>query len=115
MTTRISTSPYAWLLTDVDGRIDTVSSGARALLGVDDLGPGDDLLTLFLPRQRKHLLFDIDVALTGWPTQRIVTFRLLGLRSRAVRYRVSRRLKARGVGLLWQFDAADAAGLIRCA
>lgn len=114
MTTEISTSPYAWLLTDIDGRIETASRGARALLGAVYLARGDDLLMLF-PLRRKVLLFDIQVALTGWPTQRIVVVKPLGMRELTVRYRVSRRLKAQGMGLFWQLDTAVADGYAECA
>jgi hypothetical protein len=114
MTSRISVSPYAWVFTDVNGRIETASRGARELLGNAGLDRGDDLL-LLLPLPRRVLALDIQAALIGWPSERDVILKRLGLRRVNVRYRVSRRLKADGVGLYWQLEMSASDDLKRCA
>lgn len=97
---RIATQE-AWAFTDRDGRIETVSTGARHLFGVPRLARGDDLLEYF-PLPRKALLFDIELALTGWPTRRSVVIPSDGAPI-TMHYRVSRRLQKSsfGGGLYW--------------
>lgn len=82
----------AWAFTDRDGRIETISTTARHLFGHANPGRGDDLLKFF-PLPRKALLFDIEVALTGWPTQRTVVVSNVEGRPITMQYRVSRRLQ----------------------
>jgi hypothetical protein len=114
MATRIPDSPYAWVFTDVRGRIETASRGAREILGHAWLNRGDDLLQL-LPLPRKALALDIQIALTGWPTEREVTLRWLGVRPVVVRYRVSRRLQPEGAALYWQLELRETDDLQQCA
>src|SRR5262245_4191128 len=114
MATHMSATPYAWIFTDALGRIETASRGARELLGHPELVRGDDLLRL-LPLPRKALAVDIQMALTGWPTEREVTLRWLGVRPVVVRYRVSRRLEARDVALYWQMELRATDDLRQCA
>jgi len=110
----MSTTPYAWIFTDALGRIETVSRGARELLGHIGLERGDDLLML-LPLPRKALAWDIQMALTGWPSEREVTLKWLGVRPVIVRYRVSRRLEARDVALYWHMELCASDDLKQCA
>lgn len=64
------------------------------------LGRGDDLLSRF-PTLRKALAFDMEVALTGWPTERRIVLEPLSVRPQALRYRVGRSLAVDGVELFW--------------
>jgi hypothetical protein len=50
---------------------------------------------------RKALEFDMEVALTGWPTERRVVLEPLAMRPQALRYRVGRSLAAEGIELFW--------------
>lgn len=108
--TRPAATPEAWAFTDLDGRIESASRGVGSLLGVGGLRRGDDLLNL-LPLPRKALWHDIDAALRGWPSSRIVTIETPGLRERKVRYRVSRRLQQAGEGLFWLLDERSSGDL----
>jgi hypothetical protein len=103
MTRTTSAVTPAWAFTDLEGRIESTSSGIGALLGVGGLRRGDNLLSL-LPLPRKALMYDIDAALRGWPSARTVSIDAPGMRERKVRYRVSRRLQHAGEGLFWQLD-----------
>lgn len=98
----------AHVVTDASGRIETISRGARALLRGRGAECGRSLLECF-PEHRKALVFDIDVARTGWPTERTLKADWTGV---AVRYRVSRLLVSGG--LYWEFRVADSP-LRRCA
>lgn len=97
----------AWAFTDFAGRIEAVSTGARRLFGVENLRRGDDLL-YYLPLPRRALLFDIEVAMTGWPAQRSVTIRHTEEQTVTLQYRVSRRLERpnAGGGLYWHLRAS---------
>jgi hypothetical protein len=107
MSIRTSVAPYAWVFTDAYGRIEMASPGARELLGNVALDRGADWLRL-LPLPRRALVRDIQLALTGWPTERDVILKRFGRRSVALRYRVSQRLQDKGVGLYWQLQTSDA-------
>jgi hypothetical protein len=91
----------AWAFTDVDGRIEIFSTGAQHLFRVERLARGDDLLDYF-PLPRKALLFDIELALKGWPAERSAIMQTIG-EPFTIRYRVSRRLQksSAGGGLYW--------------
>ncbi len=102
-------TPEAWAFTDLDGRIESASRSVGNLLGISGLRRGDDLLKL-LPLPRKALMHDIDAALHGWPSSRVVTIEA-GLRERKVRYRVSRRLQQTGEGLFWLIDEPSSGAL----
>ena len=92
----------AWITTDQDGRIETASREARELFGAH-LARGSGIVdTLTLPRRAAH--FDIEVALTGWPTERTVVVDGLGGRLRNLHYRVSRQMAMYANGLFWQFE-----------
>jgi hypothetical protein len=112
MATTIAVSPYAWVFTDIYGTIEMISPHARDILGLG-LDRGDDLL-MRLPIPRKTVLFDIQVALNGWPARRTVVLKPFGVRPLAVTYRVSPRLEE-GAALFWQFDLADVDMLERTA
>ena len=60
-----------WILTDIYGRVQAISSEARAALGAPPIGRGDDLVKRF-PSRTKALMFDMEVALTGWATERTI-------------------------------------------
>lgn len=91
----------AWITTDHDGRIEMVSREARQLFGAH-LPRGSEIVeTLSLPR--RAALFDIEVALTGWPAERNVVLDRLGGQLLGLRYRISRQL-ATYAGLFWQFE-----------
>ena len=90
----------AQVQTDATGLIETISRPARALLKGAERGRS--LIACF-PEYGKALLFDIDVARAGWPTERSI--RLPGPAGKAVRYRVSRLLPSGG--LYWEFHAVD--------
>src|SRR5687768_4173790 len=86
-----STGSLVWIVTDADGRIETLSSAAAALLGLRPSGSRTNLL-LFFPRHRRVLSVDMEVALTGWPSVRTVVVTPMASRPRTVRYLVSRRV-----------------------
>jgi hypothetical protein len=86
---KVCLGTHAWILTDARARIQAISSAAHDVLGAPRLGRGDDLLSCF-PSLRKALLFDMEVALTGWPTERTILLVAISRRPRAVRYRVCR-------------------------
>jgi hypothetical protein len=93
-------------VTDVDGGIETLSSAAAALLGLDATGSDRNLL-LFLPRHRRALSVDMEVALTGWPSVRRVVVTPITSRPRTVRYLVSRRVLGHPVELHWTLEIVD--------
>lgn len=76
-------------------------------MDMPDLRRGDNLLLLF-PSYGKALVFDIEVALTGWPTGRTVLMKPFGAQPVAVRYRVSRHVGGDGVALFWQLQRDEA-------
>jgi hypothetical protein len=90
----------AWIRTDARGSIRAISSAAHDVLGTPRLGRGDDLLSRF-PSLRKALAFDMEVALTGWPTERTIVLEPLSMRPQALRYRVGRSLAADEIELFW--------------
>ena len=98
-----STGSLLWIVTDADGRIETLSSAAAALLGLDTSGSDRNLLRFF-PRHRRALAVDMEVALTGWPTVRTVVMAPLTSRPRTIRYLVSRRLRRNAVELHWTIE-----------
>ena len=104
----------AWVITDAYGQIRRVSREARVLLGLGEARRGENLLRVF-PEHCKALVFDIEVALTGWPTDRTLVLRPFTPRPRSIRYRVSRRIQTGQVELCWQLHAADTNETLRCA
>lgn len=103
----------AWVITDVYGEIQSCSRPARDLLGMRR--PGRYNLLQFFPRHSKALVFDIEVALTGWPAGRVLpSWRGAATRS-VFRYTVSRRLDAEGLQLFWQLSSHLDEHLPRCA
>jgi hypothetical protein len=113
MATAIAVSPYAWVFTDIYGRIEMISPSACEFLGSSP-GRGDDLLML-LPIPRKTVLCDMRGALKGCPARRTVVVNPFGVRPLAVTYRVSPRLGSVGAALFWQFDLTDVDMRERCA
>ncbi len=95
-----------WILTDIYGRVQAISSEARAALGAPPIGRGDDLVKRFHSR-RKALMFDMEVALTGWPTERTIMVGAISRRPLTVRYRVSRWWSTEEIGLFWLFNVAE--------
>lgn len=95
----IESSPVH-VVTDALGQITMISRPARMLLAATGAKRGRSLIDCF-PEYRKALLFDIDVARAGWPTERNI--RLSGVAGTPVKYRVSRLLPTGG--LYWEFQA----------
>jgi hypothetical protein len=93
-------------VTDSDGRIETLSSAAAALLGLRPSGSGRNLL-LFFPSHRRVLSIDMEVALTGWPSVRKVVITPMASRPRTIRYLVSRRVLRHAVELQWTIEIVD--------
>lgn len=52
------------------------------------------------------MLFDMEVALTGWPTERTLLMAVTSKGHVAVRYRVSRERFNDGMGLVWVLTVA---------
>lgn len=93
-----------WVVTDVEGRITALSSAGAKVLGLGHaIAPGANLL-LFFPRSRRHVIFDMEVALTGWPSARTAVLNPAATRPRMVRYIISRRVFRALVELHWSFD-----------
>lgn len=92
-------SATAHVVTDAMGQITTVSRRARKMLAGTGAERGRSLLDCF-PDYRKALLFDIEVARAGWPTERRIVSP--GGGGIPLRYRVSRLLPSGG--LYWEFD-----------
>lgn len=104
---KLSTRPVSdvWAITDIAGRIEAVSSSARAILRIAHLDRGDSLLHFF-PLHQKAVVFDIEVALAGWPTERTLTVKTPLASPMTVHYRVSRRSVPDSDGLFWQLAVA---------
>jgi hypothetical protein len=109
MTTRAGPTAKAWAFTDVDGRIESASPDLGMVFGVGRVRRGDNLLDV-IPLLQKALLFDIDAALNGWPSSRILSLDTTAFRTRRVRYRVSRRFQETGIGLFWSIDELSSPG-----
>ena len=103
-----STGALIWIVTDDAGRIETLSSAAAVLLGLDT-GASERNLLLFFPSHRRALSLDMEIALAGWPSVRTVVVTPVASRPLTVRYLVSRRVLREGVELQWtlQFVAED--------
>jgi hypothetical protein len=98
-----------WVTTDAGGRIRSLSPDAATLLGLGR--PADANLLSFFPQHRRELQFDVDVALVGWPSERVVVLATASKRPATVRYLVSRRIAHAEVELHWQFEVMpDRAG-----
>ena len=95
----------AWIITDARGRIQAISPGAHDVLGLPRLNRGDDLTSRFAS-VGKALVFDVEVALTGWPTERTIVLVETSRRPVAVRYRVSRKLASERSELFWLLGRA---------
>ena len=106
--------PDAWAVTDLFGRIETMSPMTRDILRTAHLGYGDNLVHFF-SSYRKAVLFDMEVALTGWPTKRTVELNRMSANPLSVCYQVSRRIDPEGVGLFWRLDVVLAQNHARCA
>lgn len=107
------TGTKAWAVTDVDGEIQSASREARALLGLPAAGPRNMLLVF--PQWSRALAFDMQVALTGWPTGRTLVRARLGAPATAIRYRVSRRIGVSRVELFWHLERDEPFDLPDCA
>ena len=103
----------AWIITDARGRIQAISSGANDVLGLPRLNRGDDLPTRF-SSVKKALMTDIEVALTGWPTERTIVLVEISRRPVAVRYRVSRTLATDDIELFWLLGLAETSVCCAC-
>ena len=98
-------SHVCWAVTDIEGRITALSPLAATLLGI---GHEDrENLLRFFPQHRRQVVFDMQVALTGWPAARSTVLAPLAARPVAVRYLVSRRVLQPAVELHWTFDLAE--------
>lgn len=87
-----------WAFTNFEGRVESMSRRACELFGI--VRPrGDDLLA-YLPLPRKTLLYDIGMAVDGWPAQRTVWLERLG-GVISLQYRVSRRFDITTVQALY--------------
>ena len=104
----------AWILTDARGRIQAISSAAHEVLGTPRLSRGDHLPSRFASL-KKALLFDMEVALTGWPTERTLVLEEISRRPVAVRYRVSRKCSTEDVGLFWRLGLVEREERLLCA
>lgn len=104
----------AWATTDLFGRIQTMSPIARDILRTAKLEYGDNLLQFF-PAHRKAVLFDMEVALTGWPSGRTLVLRPMSAYPLSVSYQVSRRIDSESVGLFWRLDVTRFQDTARCA
>src|SRR4051794_16529858 len=100
----------AWVDTDVEGRIQSLSRCAAELLGVGRPSSGENILWFF-PIDQKAVQRDIDAALMGWPEQRTAMVNPPAREPFIVRYRVSLRFMAVQVGLHWVFDIVDRASV----
>jgi hypothetical protein len=102
-----------WALTDLDGRVESVSRAVQKLWAGRRIARGYDFFRLF-PDHEKVVRFDVTVALTGWPAARQIVVDMMTARPIAVRYLVSRRIVdgAGGAGLHWhmEFEEIDHAG-----
>jgi hypothetical protein len=105
---------HAWIITDARGRIQAISSGAHQVLGLPRLGRGDDLPSRF-SFVKKALVTDMEVALTGWPTERTIVLTEISRRPVAVRYRVSRKWSTEEVELFWLLGLVEREERLLCA
>jgi hypothetical protein len=96
-----------WVRTDLEGQIEGLSRTASELFGTS-LARGKNLF-LFFPVHSREMAFDMDVALTGWPSRRIATLESLDCQRLAVRYMVSSRVGPDGVSVYWFFDVVGIA------
>ena len=103
-----------WAFTDVYGDIHTMSREARELFGIADSGRRENLLKLF-PQYGKALVFDIEVALTGWPTGRTLLLQPLAAQPIPIRYQVSCRAGTEKLQLFWQLYLEQPSTAPRCA
>ncbi len=108
------TDTSAWAITDVYGEIQSASCQALGILGLLPTGRRRNLLQVF-PQCYKALVFDIEVALTGWPTGRTLVLRRPGARTASVRYQVSRRIGVERLELFWQLKCDETVNVGRCA
>jgi hypothetical protein len=99
------TVDLAWVRTDSTGQIEGLSRAARELLGVPQ-ARGQNLL-LFFPVHSREMAFDMEVALTGWPSRRLATLERDAERRLTVRYTVSSGLTLDTVGLYWFFEVVE--------
>ena len=92
----------AWIVTDIEGHIETVSSAARQLFREASLTRGADLVEqLALPRRAAER--DIETALIGWPAGRSLRIDGFGLSLCTLCYRITLRVPQHGSGLFWEF------------
>jgi hypothetical protein len=77
--------------------------------------PGRHNLLRLFPRHSKALVFDIEVALTGWPTGRVLPMWRGHATRCALRYTVSRRIDAERLQLFWELSTHLDEHLPRCA
>jgi hypothetical protein len=104
----------AWIITDALGRIQAFSPAARGVLGGQRLDRGDDLPGRF-GSATKALRTDMEVALTGWPTDRTVVLDDMARGPVAVRFRVSRKLSTENTELFWLLGHAEREKRLLCA
>ena len=105
------TVDLAWVRTDSTGQIEGLSRAARELLGVPR-ARGQNLF-LFFPVHSREMAFDMEVALTGWPSRRLATLERDAQRRLTVRYTVSTGLTFDAVGLYWFFEVVEVWALDR--
>ena len=101
MITKSTNAAPIWISTDCEGEIQDISRGACDLLGIRARG---QKLSVFFPIEAKQLAFDMEVALTGWPSRRMATLKPSVRRQLVVEYFVSARVTADSVALYWFFD-----------
>ena len=104
MNTHIA-ADLVWVRTDSNGQIEGLSRAARELLGVTR-ARGQNLL-LFFPVHSREMAFDMEVALTGWPSRRMATLEREARQRLTVRYTVSTGLTFDAVGLYWFFEVLE--------
>ena len=94
-----------WALTDVEGRVESVSRDVQRLCGGTRVARGHDLFRLFTGYE-KAVRFDMTVALTGWPAARQIVIEAMSAKRIAVRYLISRRIfqGLGGAGLHWHIE-----------
>jgi hypothetical protein len=97
---------FLWVRTDPGGQIQDLSSSASELLGLSR-ARGENLF-MFFPLHSREMAFDMEVALTGWPSRRVATLESAASRRLAVRYTVSTGVALDSVGLYWFFDVVGA-------
>ena len=90
-----------WISTDCEGHIEQISPAAGELLGVPARGQN---LALFFPMHSKQIAFDMEVALTGWPSRRMAMLERMARRPLLIEYVVSARFTSYDVELYWFFE-----------